>query len=853
MIVAILTSLVIAAMPCAPVMAVSSFTGKIVFTASEGSGQIYLMNPEDGSGLVNLSNNTYSEGLPQLSHDGTKVVYNRSTYHHPNYVITNYILNVDGTGTPLASGYTNPNSTYPVWSPDDSKIAYVHHDPTTQDDNIFTTNIDGSNTVQVTDLEDYTITSITWGSNHKIAFQAKESGPHIIGDTSKPWQIWYIDDTAVNEIPTLLIDNPSVLYFDPEYSPDGTKIAFTYCNNVGQDVSGLIKDLGIASLSDPYNTINVYNGATTADPSWSPDGTALAFAIGTGTLDWDGRVNQGKIHRINIDKTDRVNLSTRWGSESSPIYDTSPMWGTEPHATSFQITGASDRTVGEAYSFKVYAKDNSGRTVPAYTGTVHFSSTDSAAGLPADYTFTGSTLGGDNGVHSFNATFNTTGPQTITVTDTFFTGSTGSKNVTVNHVITTVDISAFKNPSTNGETITFTAAILPIPDGGTVDFSVDWTTVGSPVAIDTTTGIAVSDPIPFNAAGTYQVGAYYGGTDKFGDSYSEITQMVGEASDITNTTIVDGGASASQSDGVSTTISGSTAEGTDITISSVYYGDTQPSGTSSIQLNGAEYYDVQITPVIDGTAHISITSASVTPFTVIQYSWWGIWYDAQNNLVTGPGGTGWYTVSGDIPAEYLSGTPLALGTKNSQTWYLDSETYLGPGPGLLLPAGYFEMEKATGPDNDGVTGSVTLDTGAGIWISDEASDHGVTFSGDWTVNLEVTYLGDWTIRLGEWDGSTAFNEFNHVRTEPDDHGIINLTFNASGTVPKGHYLALKIETNAGATVLTTGDSYLVSPTNDPGYPLPEIPSISLLAIGLAGIGGFLLIKRSRITRANVGK
>src|SRR5262249_18501349 len=50
---------------------------------------------------------------------------------------------------------------------------------------------------------------------------------------------------------------------------------------------------------------------------------------------------------------------------------------------------------------------------PGYTGKVHFTSTDAAAVLPADYTF----VAGDNGIHSFNVTLKTGGSQTVTVTD----------------------------------------------------------------------------------------------------------------------------------------------------------------------------------------------------------------------------------------------------------------------------------------------------------------------------------------------------------------------------------------------------------------------------------------------------
>ena len=47
-------------------------------------------------------------------------------------------------------------------------------------------------------------------------------------------------------------------------------------------------------------------------------------------------------------------------------------------------------------------------------GTIHFSSTDPQATLPADYTFTA----GDAGVHVFSSTLKTAGSQTITAAET---------------------------------------------------------------------------------------------------------------------------------------------------------------------------------------------------------------------------------------------------------------------------------------------------------------------------------------------------------------------------------------------------------------------------------------------------
>ena len=75
------------------------------------------------------------------------------------------------------------------------------------------------------------------------------------------------------------------------------------------------------------------------------------------------------------------------------------------------IAAVSSATAGMAFDVTVRAIDQFGNTASGYTGTVHFTSSDPAAALPPDYTFVPGT---DNkGSHTFTATLNTTGSQTI--------------------------------------------------------------------------------------------------------------------------------------------------------------------------------------------------------------------------------------------------------------------------------------------------------------------------------------------------------------------------------------------------------------------------------------------------------
>jgi hypothetical protein len=89
----------------------------------------------------------------------------------------------------------------------------------------------------------------------------------------------------------------------------------------------------------------------------------------------------------------------------------------------FIVSGYPATTAGTSHSFTVIATDAYGNVVTGYRGTVHFTSSDLQAGLPANYTFTAT----DKGVHTFSATLKTAGSQSLTVTDTVTAGITGSE------------------------------------------------------------------------------------------------------------------------------------------------------------------------------------------------------------------------------------------------------------------------------------------------------------------------------------------------------------------------------------------------------------------------------------------
>jgi uncharacterized repeat protein (TIGR01451 family) len=103
-------------------------------------------------------------------------------------------------------------------------------------------------------------------------------------------------------------------------------------------------------------------------------------------------------------------------------------------------------------------------TVTSYLGTVHITSSDTLAVLPADYTFTAT----DAGVHNFPVTFNSLGSQTITFTDTHSSGFTGTATANVSN---TPDLTITKTHAgvfTLGQTgATYTITVSNVGGGPT--------------------------------------------------------------------------------------------------------------------------------------------------------------------------------------------------------------------------------------------------------------------------------------------------------------------------------------------------------------------------------------------------
>ena len=200
--------------------------------------------------------------------------------------------------------------------------------------------------------------------------------------------------------------------------------------NGGTQTAGTDFSVTLTARDSKGNTATGYTGSHTITWTWTATapqgGTApvkpadgnQTFAAGVATVNGFTLTNAGQSPTITAGDG---NLS----GTSSGITVSS---GT---AQSLLVsTGTTTAFTGTLFLVTVTARDGAGNTLTTYSGTVHFTSTDSAASLPADYTF----VPADAGQHSFAVALSRPGTYAVTATavgSPGITGSTGSVSAVV--------------------------------------------------------------------------------------------------------------------------------------------------------------------------------------------------------------------------------------------------------------------------------------------------------------------------------------------------------------------------------------------------------------------------------------
>lgn len=201
------------------------------------------------------------------------------------------------------------------------------------------------------------------------------------------------------------------------------------------EVTGITDPVTAGTASSVTVTAKTAGGATATGYTGtitftSSDGAATlpnnyTFLAGdNGTKTFAGGVTMKTVGERTVTATDTVTGSIT-GTQSAITV-------TPGSATTLTVGGIFSPVVaGTSRTVVVTAKDAYNNTATGYTGTVTFTSTDSAATLPNNYTF----VGGDAGTRTFtnSVVLKTVGSRSVTATDTVTGSITGSQtSITVN-------------------------------------------------------------------------------------------------------------------------------------------------------------------------------------------------------------------------------------------------------------------------------------------------------------------------------------------------------------------------------------------------------------------------------------
>lgn len=145
------------------------------------------------------------------------------------------------------------------------------------------------------------------------------------------------------------------------------------------------------------------------------------------------------------------------------------------------LTGPTVAIPGRAVSMTLSASTSFGNTLYSYSNTIHFTSSDAQAVLPADYTFDPNT---DQGSHTFSVTLNSLNSQTVTATDTLAAPIMATATLNVSH---NPDLTVTKTHTGN-----FT-------QGQTGHYTLN---VGNAGDISTTGAVTVADALPIDLTAT---------------------------------------------------------------------------------------------------------------------------------------------------------------------------------------------------------------------------------------------------------------------------------------------------------------------------------------------------------------
>lgn len=248
--------------------------GKLIFDAwglSDVPGilpsyDIWIVNP-DGTGLKNLTANTSAyEGTASWSPDRSKIAFDSTRTGNDDI----FVMNPDGTGQRRLTS-SKLRESYATWSPDGQAIAYA------KGTEIWIMNADGSNKRRIFVSRSERVIISDWSPDGRwISFNSESH----FASTDQDIQLIHPDGSGLRKMFRTPEDEAMLVW-----SPDGKSVAF---HRVTAGCSAPLGTLQGSGCDSDIYTARVdgrgQKNLTRSDlsyweyePSWSPDGTKIAY------------------------------------------------------------------------------------------------------------------------------------------------------------------------------------------------------------------------------------------------------------------------------------------------------------------------------------------------------------------------------------------------------------------------------------------------------------------------------------------------------------------------------------------------------------------------------------------------